>query len=393
MPLSVPMADALEGGMIVSIEALRLAARRILPRWLFDYVDGGAYSETTMRRNLGALAERYFVPRVLRGVSRPNARTTLFGHQQDVPVMLAPVGMAGMLSPQGEIKAARAAARQGVTACLSHFSIVSVEDVARVVDPVSLAFQLYIFRDRDLTRDMVSRAWARGIRTLVVTVDTPVTPMRARDARNGFRNLSRLSARHVGHMALRPAWSWAAARRGGRTMGNLDRYKMGTNLFAQAATIARELDPDIGWHDLAWLRDVWKGKLVVKGVMLPEDTVECVRIGAEGIVISNHGGRQLDGAVAGFDVLEENVRAAGGRAQVVVDGGFRYGSDVVKALALGASGVMLGRPYAYGLAADGEQGVVDVLEYFRQGIHSTMTLLGVGDLSVVKDIRMTSFDK
>jgi L-lactate dehydrogenase (cytochrome) len=373
--------------MIVSVDRLRLAARQTLPRWLFDYLDGGSYSESTLHRNIAALSQWRFVPQVLGALPQPDVRSSIFGRQQDVPIVLAPVGMAGMLSPDGEIKAARAAAGQGVQACVSHFSIMPIERIAQAVDPDFLAFQLYIFRNRDITRDMVSRAWDCGIHTLVVTVDTPVTPLRERDARNGFRNVSRLSGRHVAQMMVRPRWTFRAARAKGRTIGNLDRYGMGSNLFAQAATIAREIDPHIGWDDIRWLRDTWKGRLVVKGVMQPDDSAQAGRLGVDALVLSNHGGRQLDGAVAAIELLEDNIKAAGSVTEILVDGGFRYGTDVVKAMALGAAGVMIGRPYAYGLAADGEQGVADVLDYFRQSILSTMTLLGAPDIAALRDNR------
>ncbi|GAA4488703.1 alpha-hydroxy acid oxidase [Gluconacetobacter asukensis] len=388
--------------MIVSVDQLRQAARGTLPRWLFDYVDGGAYSEATLRRNRDALAERHLLPFVLRGVARPDAGASILGVRQPFPIGLAPVGMAGMLDAQGEIAAARAATALGVQMCVSHFSICSIEEIARAVDPAFLMFQLYIFRDRAVTEDMVRRAWAAGVRTLVVTVDTPVTPLRERDVRNGFRQLSRLSLRHIGQMLPRPGWTWRMVRRGHCVIGNLVPYDMGTTLFSQAAAISRSLDPAIGWDDMAWLRTIWKGRLVVKGVMQPADVATCADLGLDGVVLSNHGGRQLDGSASAVDVLEAGIRAANARIQILVDGGFRYGGDVAKALMLGAAGVMIGRPWAYALAANGEKGVTDVLKYFRDGLLSTMTLLGAADLGALRGGRKslllearqtTSFDE
>ncbi|WP_367161129.1 alpha-hydroxy acid oxidase (plasmid) [Kozakia baliensis] len=361
-----------------------MAARRTLPRWLFDYVDGGSYSESSLRRNREAFSTKSFVPYALRSCRDPNPSVTLMGRRQAAPLVLAPVGMGGILSAEGEVAAVRAAARASVPACVSHFSIQSIEVIAKAVDPSDLMFQLYVFRDRHMTRDMVMRAWHAGVRTLVVTVDTPITPMRERDARNGFRSASRLSIHHLAQMALCPRWTWQAARRDGRRMANLDPYGMGPTLFAQAAAIARGMDPTFDWDDIAWLRDMWKGKFVVKGVLHPEDTRRAAALGADGVVLSNHGGRQLDGAASGFDMLEANVVVASGRLSVLIDGGFRYGSDVVKAMALGADGVMIGRPWAFGLAARGEQGVSDVIDYFLQGIRSTMTLLGTPDVATLR---------
>jgi len=371
--------------MIVSIEALRdLAASRV-PRWLFDYVDGGAYAETTLRRNQTALETRVLMPRVLRSVPAPDCGVTLFGQEQKFPVMLAPVGSVGMLAPlEGEIAAVRAAAEAGVMSCLSHFSIVPVEDVARSVDPAMLAAQIYVFRDREMTWHMIERIKACGIRTLVITVDTPVTPLRARDARNSFRNRSRLSARHLGQMALRPRWTASVLRSGRRSIGNLASYDLGSDLFAQSAAIARGIDPALGWKDLARVREVWPDRLVVKGVMHPDDAAALMEAGADGIIVSNHGGRQLDGAPASIDVVRDIRKAVGPAAEVIVDGGVRYGADIAKALGEGASGVMIGRPYAWGLACGGARGVQSVLDYFQDGLRSTMTLMGACDLAALR---------
>lgn len=371
--------------MLISVEDARLAARRTLPRWLFDYVDGGAYSEASLKNNLASLSAVRFIPAILCGVSAPDTAVKILETHQTFPLVLAPVGMGGLLSVGGEVAVVRAAAAAGIQTCLSHFSIQSIEDIARAVDPAILMFQLYIFRDRAITRDTLQRVWNAGVRTLVVTVDTPVTPMRERDARNGFRSISKLSFRHFTQMMIRPGWTWNMAHKGGRLMANLEPYGMGKTFFAQSATISRELDPTINWLDLKWIREVWKGRLVIKGVLHPEDTRRSAELGAEGIVLSNHGGRQLDGAVSGFEMLSKNVQAANGRLDILVDGGFRYGSDIAKAMALGASGVMIGRPWAFGLAAEGQKGVADVIDYFHQGLRSTMTLLGARDIAALRE--------
>ncbi|GBQ32942.1 FMN-dependent L-lactate dehydrogenase [Gluconacetobacter sacchari DSM 12717] len=373
--------------MVISVEDARLAARRGVPRWLFDYVDGGSGAEATLRRNIAALARLGFLPSVLRGAASPDTGTTLFGIPHRFPVILAPVGMAGMLSPGGEISAAIAATRAGLSMCVSHFALASIEDVAAAVDPARLMFQLYLFRDRAVTRDMVVRAWAAGVRTLVVTVDTPVTPLRPRDARNGFRGSTHLSGRLATQCLLRPRWLYGALRRPNRIIRNLAPYGMGDTLFAQAAAIGRAIDPAIGWDDIAALRESWKGRLVVKGLLRPDDTERAAAAGLDGVILSNHGGRQLDGAVSSIETLAACRAAVGGRIELCVDGGFRHGADVVKALALGAHGVLIGRPWAYGLAAGGIEGVTDILTLFHDGIRSSMTLLGAPDIADLREAR------
>lgn len=375
--------------MVISVEDARLAARQSVPRWLFDYVDGGSGAETTLHRNISALADLGFLPSILRGAASPDTGTTLFGVTHRVPLILAPVGMAGMLSPAGEIAAAIAATRAGLSMCVSHFALAAIEEIAAAVDPTRLMFQLYIFRDRTVTRDMIGRAWAAGVRTLVVTVDTPVTPLRLRDARNGFRSATRLSGRLATQCLVRPRWLYGALRRPSRIIRNLEPYGMGDTLFAQAAAIGRAIDPAIGWDDIAFLRENWQGRLVIKGVLRPDDAERAASAGLDGVILSNHGGRQLDGAVSSIETLAACRAAAGGRIELCVDGGFRHGADVVKALALGAHGVLIGRPWAYGLAAGGMQGVSDILTLFQDGIRSSMTLLGMPDIA---HLRATGHD-
>ncbi|OUI84158.1 alpha-hydroxy acid oxidase [Acetobacter tropicalis] len=371
--------------VIVSVDDFRTAARRRVPRWLFDYVDGGSYAEATLLRNRSCFNEHPFLPRVLRQIAQPDTTTTVLGVKHAFPLILSPVGMGGMLSAAGEGAAARAAADATLSMCVSHFSIASIENLARTVDPARLMFQLYIFRDRAITADMVRRAWDAGVRTLVLTVDTPVTPLRERDARNGFRRLSRLSGRQICQMASRPRWTLGVAQRSDRVIGNLVPYSMGRTLFEQAATISRSLDPAIGWADVAWLRQLWKGQFVLKGILHPEDTERAAGIGADAVILSNHGGRQLDGAVAALETLEANVATAAGRLEILVDGGFRYGNDIMRALTLGARAVMVGRPWAYALAAGGEKGVRDLLTYFHEGLQSGMSLLGADGIQNLQE--------
>ncbi|MBO1325100.1 alpha-hydroxy-acid oxidizing protein [Acetobacter sp. TBRC 12305] len=373
--------------MIISANERRRVARNRLPRWLFDYIDGGAGAETTLRRNTAALDRIGFVPFALRGAAEPSLKARVLGLDMDFPVALAPVGMAGLVSPVGEIAAARAAVGAGSAMCVSSFSLAGIEQIAASVDPARLMFQLYVFRDRAVTQDMLCRVWAAGIRTLVVTVDTPITPMRERDARNGFRSATGVSPRLAGQMLVRPRWLYGALRRSDRLIGNLVPYGMGTNLFAQAAAISRAMDPGLDWDDMARLRAQWKGRLVIKGVLHPQDTARAAALGVDGVVLSNHGGRQLDGAISAIEALPASLDAAQGRVEVCVDGGFRSGGDIIKALALGASAVWIGRPWVYGLATAGGQGVADVLASLRDGMRSTMTLLGAADLATLRASR------
>ncbi|MFT9257387.1 MAG: alpha-hydroxy acid oxidase [Acetobacter sp.] len=370
--------------MIISAKDRRRVARRRLPRWLFDYIDGGAGSEVTLRRNRVALERIGFVPMALRGAAAPVLGADVLGFDLDFPVILAPVGMAGLVSPAGEIAAAQAAATAGSAMWVSSFSLAGIEQIAARVDPARLGFQLYVFRDRAVTQDVLRRVWAVGIRTLVVTVDTPVTPLRERDARNGFRSATGISPRLAAQMLARPRWLYGAMRRSDRLVGNLVPYDMGTNLFAQAASIGRAMDPTLDWDDMARLRAQWKGRLVIKGVLHPQDVARAATLGMDGVVLSNHGGRQLDGAISAIEALPACVDAARGRVEICVDGGFRSGGDLVRALALGASAVLIGRPWVYGLAAQGGQGVADVLASLRDGMCSTMTLLGAADLTSLR---------
>lgn len=371
--------------MLISIDDVRIHARRNLPAWFFDYVEGGAYSETTLRRNRAGFDRYAFLPRVLQSASRPDLSVQIMGMKWAMPVMPGPVGFCGLVHAGGEVLTARVASACGVPMGLSTFSIAPMEDVARATDPARIMLQLYVLKNRDIMRDLLVRARACGIGTLVLTVDTTVTPMRERDARNGFRGAGGLSLRQLVQMAGKPRWFARIMRHGQPQIGNIIRYNMGRTLFEQAANIGREMDPDLSWTDLAWLRDNWQGKLVVKGILHPDDAVQCAQAGVDGIVVSNHGGRQMDGALSTIEALPAIAAAVRARMTILLDGGVRYGTDVVKALALGAHGVMIGRPYVYGLAANGEQGVVDVLDYFADGIRSSLTLLGISTVNALHD--------
>ena len=365
--------------MIVNIDEVRSRARCRLPGWLFDYVDGGAGSERTLHGNVAGFGKYAFLPRVLRGVAEPDLSVNILGASWSLPIMPGPVGFCGLLHAGGELLAMRAAMACGVPMAISTYAIASMEDVAHMADPARVMMQLYVLRDRTILCDLLARSDRCGIRTIILTVDTTVTPARERDVRNGFRSgrAARLSVSQMAQIVCRPRWLMGVMRNGAPVMGNVSCYGMGNTLFEQSVRMGRQMDATLDWNDLAWLRDNWKGKLVVKGILHPADALRCATMGIDAIVVSNHGGRQMDGALSTIEALPPIADAVRNRMNILVDSGFRDGTDVVKALALGAHGVMLGRPYAYGLAAGGEQGVKDVLDYFAQGIRSSLSLLGV----------------
>jgi L-lactate dehydrogenase (cytochrome) len=366
----------------ITIEDLRRSARRRLPRAVFDFIDGGAADEVTLRRNR-AIFDRYtFRPRVLRDVSRLDISTQIFGQRLDLPVIVSPTGQAGMAWPYGEIAAARAAHRKGTLYTLSTHSNCSIEDVAREA-PGPLWFQLYVWQNRDLTRSFVERARAAGYRALALTVDVPVISKRERDIRNGFTIPPRITPSNVLDTARRVGWIRGVLRGPKLTLANLVGAPgaPNTDLVTLGGVANRQVDPSINWDDLAWFRSLWPGPLLLKGIMSVEDALRAVEHGVEGLIVSNHGGRQLDHAPTPLEILPEIVDAVTGRAEIVLDGGIRRGSDAVKAIALGAKAVMVGRPYLYGLATDGQPGVEKALDILKTEIERTLALIGVPNLA------------
>lgn len=356
-----------------------LAARR-LPRAVLDFVEGGAEDELTIARNREALQALSFVPRALTDVSRRSQSTTLLGTPVSSPVVLAPVGLAALAHPAGEVAAAQAAAAAGVVSTLSSSSAWSLEDVARSCTG-PMWFQLYIWRDRELTRRVVERARTAGFRALCLTVDVPVAARRQRDLRNGFTVPPRPRLSQAGDLLRHAGWfrrqavSEVAGHR--LTMGSFTSADLGVRGRLRMLDVVNELfDPAVVWADLAWLKDIWGGPLVVKGLMTGADARRAVDAGADAVWVSNHGGRQLDGLPGAAAVLPEVVAAVAGSAEVYLDGGIRRGSDVVKAVSLGARACMIGRPWVYGLAAGGRAGVEVVLNLLRTEIDTTLALLG-----------------
>jgi len=368
--------------IISSANDFREAARRRLPRFLFDYADGGAYAEETLRRNVSDLASIALRQRVLRDVATIDLSTELFGSKLRLPVALGPVGISGMDARRGELQAARAARAAGIPICLSTVSICPIEDVAQAAD--DFWFQLYVIRDRAFMKDLIARAKMAGAKVLVFTVDMPVPGARYRDAHSGMSGPNAPLRRMLQAMS-KPGWAWDVGLHGRpHTLGNLLPV-LGKNsgLNDYMGWLGANFDPSIQWRDLEWIRAEWDGPLVIKGILDPEDAREAAAIGANGIVVSNHGGRQLDGVLSSARALPAIADAVGDKLTVLADGGVRNGLDVVRMLALGAHGVLLGRAWVYALAAQGEAGVAKLLELITKEMQVAMTLTGVNRIDAI----------
>jgi len=363
---------------VTALDYRRLAEKR-LPRFLFDYVDGGAGDENSMRANADDFLSIKLRQRVMCDVDNVDTGTTLSGQAASMPLVLAPVGLAGMMARRGEVQGVRAATRAGVPFTTSTVGICPIEEVQAASDE-SAWFQLYMLRDRGVVQSLLERAQAAGTNTLVFTVDLAVTGMRHRDSRNGMLGGSRAANLvKAWQIITRPGWILDVGIRGKpHDFGNL-RGAVGDSkdLDAFKAYIDSQFDPGVTWKDIAWLRSLWQGKILIKGVMTGDDARAAVDIGADGVVVSNHGGRQLEGVASSISKLPEVVAAVGDQVDVLMDGGVRSGTDVVRAVALGAKGVMIGRPWIWAMAARGEQGLVDLLGVFQQEIATAMALMGV----------------
>ena len=369
-----------------SVDDFRELARRRLPRQLFDYVDGGSFAETTLAANVADLSRVTLRQRVLRDVAQRRVSTTVLGEELSLPLVLAPVGFAGMFARRGEVQAARAGARAGVPFCESTLSICSIEEVAAASTRPPW-FQLYVMRDRAYAEELMARASAAHCRTLVLTVDLAVVGHRYRDVRNGLAGgVSRTGAlRRRIDLVSHPRWVRDVARAGRPlTFGNLARaVPQGRVPQDFQQWVNGQFDPAVTWDDLAWVREHWRGPIVLKGILDPDDARTAVAHGIEGIVVSNHGGRQLDGAPSSIAALAAVVEAVDGRAEVLVDGGVRSGLDVVRALALGARACLIGRPWVYAMAARGEAGVDQLLANVRAEMRVAMGLIGVDDVAQI----------
>ncbi len=361
----------------------REAARRRLPRFLFDYVDGGSYAEHTLRRNMEDLNDIALRQRVLNGSEKPNLAIELFGERWEMPVALAPIGIGGMNARRGEVQAARAAAASGIPYTLSTVSICSMEEVQRSVER-PIWFQLYVLKDRGFMKNALERAQAAGVRTLVFTVDLPVPGSRYRDRHSGLSGPG-AAVRRWSQAILHPRWAFDVGLFGRpHDLGNISVYRgQRTGLNDYIGWLAGNFDPAIRWSDLEWIRDFWKGNLVIKGILDQEDAQDAVRFGADGLVVSNHGGRQLDGTLSTARALPAIADAVGDKLAVLVDSGIRSGLDVVRMLALGARAVLIGRAYVYALATAGEKGVTHLLSLIADEMRVALTLTGTGGVEAI----------
>jgi L-lactate dehydrogenase (cytochrome) len=368
---------------ITNIEDLRTIARRRCPRVMFDYVDSGSYDEITRDANRDELKHIRFRQRVLIDTTGRSMAAELLGTKLSMPVAIAPTGLTGLVYGDGEMLAARAAEAEGTVYTLSTMSICTIEDV-RAVTAKPFWFQLYVFRDRGFCEEIIGRARDAGCPVLFVTVDLPQRGQRHADLKNGLTVPPRLTLRNALDIATKPAWIARVLMGKRKTFGNVEHYLKKNNIkFGTANWSQNHFDQSLNWRDIEWIRKIWPGKLVLKGILDVDDAKTAVAAGADGIVVSNHGGRQLDGAPATVRVLPEIASAVGDRTEVLFDGGIRSGQDVMKALALGARGCLIGRAYLYGLAAMGEAGVRKAVDIIRQEIDITMMLTGLRDLKKV----------
>ncbi len=364
--------------IVNSIEDLRGIARRRIPRALFDYIDRGSYDELTWNRNRDDLRAIQLRQRVMVDVSKLSVATTVLGAHWNMPVALAPTGLTGFFHRDGEILAARAAQRAGVPFTLSTMSICAIEDVRAGVDG-PFWFQLYLMRDRGFNQALIARAREARCAALMVTLDLPLQALRRRDPKNGLSVPTRLTARNAWEILMRPRWLSGVLLGKRHSLGNLVSFFPKEGIGALSEWVGGQFNPAITWKDIGWVRERWPGKLLVKGVMDAEDARLAAASGIDAIVVSNHGGRQLDGGTSTISALPRIVDAAGGRCEVLMDGGISTGQDVLKALALGARACLVGKAFLYGLAADGERGVSLALEIIRKELETSMALTGCVD--------------
>jgi len=354
-------------------------AKQRLPNFLFDYIEGGANAEQTLQANTADFKRYTLRQRVMRDVSAVDTSTTLFGESLSMPLALAPVGMAGLFARRGEVQAARAAEKNGIPFTLSTVAICSSEEVQSATNQ-PFWFQLYMLRDRALVLDMLNRAAASGCKTLVFTVDLALPGMRLRDYRNGMLGGStKGKMSYLTQLLMRPGWLLDIGILGKpHSLGNLKhKVESASDLDRYKAFVESQFDPSATWKDIAWLRNNWSGNIIIKGIMDADDAKAAVDAGADGIIVSNHGGRQLDGVSSTIDKLPSIANSVGQQTKVLLDGGIHNGVDVVKAIALGADSVLIGRSWVYAMAAQGEAGVNKLLALYQQEIAATMGLMGV----------------
>ena len=370
---------------ITCIEDLRLLHKQRVPKAFFDYADRGSYAEETLRANREDLAQIKFRQRILVDVSKRSLSTTILGEPAAMPLILAPVGLLGMQHGDGEILACRAAQAAGIPFTQSTMSICSIEEIAASVDK-PFWFQLYVMKDRGFIKALIERAIAAKCSALVLTVDLQVNGQRHQDIKNGMTVPPEWSLSKLIDFATKPAWVAGVLRGKRKTFGNLAGHMKGIdNITALATWISSQFDTTLSWKDLDWIRSIWPGKLVLKGILDVEDAEIAAKTGAQALVVSNHGGRQLDGAPSSIEVLPEIVDAVGSKMEIMFDGGIRSGQDVMRALALGAKSCMIGRAYAYGLGAAGEAGVAKAIDIIGNELLTTMGLCGINTIAEIND--------
>ncbi|MES2537832.1 MAG: alpha-hydroxy acid oxidase [Pseudomonadota bacterium] len=367
--------------IITSIEDLRVLAQKRVPRMFYDYADSGSWTESTYRANESDFAAIQLRQRVAVNIENRTTRTTMLGQDVAMPVAIAPTGLTGMQHADGEILAARAAKKFGIPFTLSTMSICSIEDVAEGTGSHPFWFQVYVMRDRKFVERLIERARSANVSALVLTLDLPISGQRHKDIRNGLSAPPKVTMRNLLNIASRPRWWWNMLQTRRRTLGNIIGHIDGVgNNVLLSEWCAQQFDPTLNWSDVAWIRRLWDGKLILKGIQDVEDAQIAATTGADALIVSNHGGRQLDGAPSSIRALAAIVEAVGGRIEVHMDGGIRSGQDVLKAVALGAKGTYIGRSMLYGLGAMGEAGVTRALEIIHKELDLTMAFCGHTDI-------------
>ena len=373
-----------------SVAALRRIAQKRLPRPIFNFIDGGAEDEDTLRQNESAFSDWELLPKPLNGAAKRDLSTSLFGHTLSSPLLIGPTGLAGLFWPQGEVAAANAASDYGTVYCLSHGSVCTLEQLAKMHQGLKW-MQVFIYKDRGFTRELATRAQESGYDALVLTIDNQLIGKRERDIVNGFTIPPRLDLSQMLAFAKKPSWWWAMRHElANVTFGNYVQSNSPESVSALAARMGSLLDPSMSWEDVDMVRAHWKGRLILKGVLHPEEASQAVKHGVDAIIVSNHGGRQLNGAIASVRALPAVIQAVNGAIPVLLDGGIRRGSDIFKAVALGASAVLIGRPHLWGLSVAGKDGVQWVLEMLHGELDRTMGLAGASN---IEEIRTGQFMK
>jgi len=375
---------------ITCIEDLRQIHKRRVPKAFFDYADRGSYAEETLRANRSDMQRIKFRQRILVDVSSRSMKTTILGEPAALPLILAPIGLTGMQHADGEIHACRAAHAAGIPYTLSTMSICSIEDVASNVDK-PFWFQLYVMKDRGFVKALIERAIAAKCSALVLTVDLQVIGQRHADIHNGMTVPPQWTLSKFIDFASKPSWVSGVLRGKRRTFGNLVDAMKGSNVNQLSVWIASQFDQSLNWKDVEWIRSIWPGKLIIKGILDVADAKEAVKTGAQAMVVSNHGGRQLDGAPSSISVLPEIVQEVGGQTEILFDGGIRSGQDVMRALALGAKSCMIGRAYVHGLGAGGQDGVATAIDVISKELSTTMGLCGINRIEDIDRRVLTDY--